>query len=221
MGRMLLILGLSTVCFFAGLSPFGGREVLATNGKDYATLANYLAILLQSARLIVARNQDVINTHGARLGEPIPEGAPVSYKGLVPAVFGRFVGEDFVGRTGITVKQTTRGKGRWGPRNPYNAPDSWEKAVLEKFSSRSYPRGVGFGEFTDLEEGVQGTVYRYMMPLYIESSCLKCHGDPTNSPAGDGRDIAGYPMEGYKEGELRGAISVTIPVKESHILSVP
>ncbi|MDI6760605.1 MAG: hypothetical protein QMD05_07235 [Candidatus Brocadiaceae bacterium] len=37
---------------------------------------------------------------------------------------------------------------------------------------------------------------------------------PATSPTGDGLDIAGYPMEGYKEGELRGGISVTIPVRE-------
>ncbi|HHT9118102.1 MAG TPA: Tll0287-like domain-containing protein, partial [Candidatus Hypogeohydataceae bacterium YC38] len=82
-----------------------------------------------------------------------------------------------------------------------------------------YPKGAGFGEFTKLEgDGVM--VYRYMLPLYIETPCLKCHGDPANSPTGDGRDIAGYPIEGYKEGELRGGISVTIPLKERQAFSV-
>lgn len=213
MKRTFSILGLSLVCLFLSLSFPGGRGVLATDGKDYANLANHIAISLQCARLIVARNQDVINTYGVKVGEPIPEGAPFSYKGLVPAIFGRLVADEFMVRTGVTIKQTTLGKNGRGPRNIYNAPDNWEKGVLEKFNSRSYPRGVGFGEFAKLE-GDQVMVYRYMLPLHIEAPCLKCHGDPANSPTGNGLDIAGYPMEGYKEGELRGGISVTIPVKE-------
>jgi hypothetical protein len=47
-----------------------------------------------------------------------------------------------------------------------------------------------------------------MAPLYIEKSCLPCHGEP----AGE-MDIAGRLKEGYKEGELRGAISVIVPIK--------
>lgn len=211
--RRMFLLGLSLVCLFAGTSSFGGREVLAANEKDYARLANHISNLLQCARLIIARNQDVINTHGAKLGEPIPEDAPVSYKGFVPAIVGRLVTDEFMTRTGVTIKQTTMGKNGRGPRNVYNAPDNWEKAALGKLNSRSYPKGAGFGEFTNLE-GDQVLVYRYMMPLYIEAPCLKCHGDPANSPTGDGLDIAGYPMEGYKEGELRGGISVTIPVTD-------
>ncbi|HHT9118101.1 MAG TPA: c-type heme family protein, partial [Candidatus Hypogeohydataceae bacterium YC38] len=126
MGRIGLVIGLSFV--FSGWSP--GREVLAAN--EYANLANHIATSLQCARLIIARNQDVINTHGAKVGEPIPEGAPSSCKGLVPAIFGRLVADEFMVRTGVTIKQTTLGKGR-GPRNVYNAPDPWEKAALEKF----------------------------------------------------------------------------------------
>ncbi len=219
MRKEFLILGVCVACLFTVLSPFSISEVQATNGRDYATLANHLATLLQSARLVMARNQDIINTHGARVGEPIPEGVPVSFKGLVPAVFGRLVADDFMGKSGITLKQTTLGKGRRGPRNVYNAPDEWEKTVLEKFNSRSYPRGVGFGEFAK-SEGAFGEVYRYMLPVYIEAPCLKCHGEPANSPTGDGLDVAGYPMEGYKEGELRGGISVTIPLKEVQHFSV-
>jgi hypothetical protein len=47
-----------------------------------------------------------------------------------------------------------------------------------------------------------------MVPLYIEKSCLPCHGEP----AGE-KDIAGRIKEGYKEGDLRGAISVVVPIK--------
>jgi hypothetical protein len=48
-----------------------------------------------------------------------------------------------------------------------------------------------------------------MVPLFIEKSCLPCHGEP----AGE-KDITGKVKEGYKLGELRGDISVTVPVTE-------
>ncbi len=198
---------------FMGLFPFGKREVLAGDGKDYFNLANSLAQFLLSARLVISRSQDVIDTHGAKVGEPVPEGAPTSNKGLVPAVFGKLVSDELVLRTGIALKQTTLGKGGFGPRNIYNKPDEWERAILQKVGSRSYPRGVGFGEFVNVEEG-QGLLYRFMLPVYVDKSCLKCHGDPEDSPTGDGLDVTGRPMEGYKEGEFIGGISVTIPVRE-------
>jgi methyl-accepting chemotaxis protein len=32
-------------------------------------------------------------------------------------------------------------------------------------------------------------------PVRLQASCLSCHGDPANSPTGDGKDVLGFPME--------------------------
>jgi len=37
---------------------------------------------------------------------------------------------------------------------------------------------------------------------------LKCHGEPAGEI-----DVTGHKKEGYKEGDLRGAISVAFPVR--------
>ncbi len=124
---------------------------------------------------------------------------------------GRVIGEDFFKKTGIRVKQTTLGKGEFGPRNPYNAPDEWEKEVLTRFYEPSYPKGKGYGEESEMEGK---KVYRYALPMYIEKPCLKCHGDPKTSPTGDGKDISGKLMESYIEGDVRGAVSIVIPLEE-------
>jgi methyl-accepting chemotaxis protein len=42
-------------------------------------------------------------------------------------------------------------------------------------------------------------------PIRLSADCLACHGDPKNSPTGDGKDILGFPMENWKEGEVHGA----------------
>jgi methyl-accepting chemotaxis protein len=184
--------------------------LLAAEKIDVRKAAEDLAQFLVSTRRIVARLVDVINTHGAKVEEPLPPDAPYAFKGIIPAYMGRVIGEDFFKQTGIRMKQTTLGKGDFGPRNPYNTPDEWEKEVLTRFYEPAYPKGRGYGEEAEMEGK---RVYRYMLPIYIEKPCLKCHGDPATSPTGDGKDVAGKPMENYKEGEVRGAVSINIPLE--------
>ena len=76
------------------------------------------------------------------------------------------------------------------PLNPNNAADSFEQAALNKFSSN-------VKEFTTFETKDNEVFYRYMAPLVTEKSCLTCHSH-----------------QGYKEGDIRGGISVTISATE-------
>jgi diguanylate cyclase (GGDEF)-like protein len=71
--------------------------------------------------------------------------------------------------------------------NKENAPDSFEQKALKKFDG-------GEQEFWAIEPGVNGPLFRYMAPLMMEQSCQKCH--------------SGF---GYKVGDVRGGISVSIP----------
>ncbi|MGH7205242.1 MAG: c-type heme family protein [Nitrospiraceae bacterium] len=50
---------------------------------------------------------------------------------------------------------------------------------------------------------------RVLLPLFFGKNCLNCHGGPKGE-----RDISGYPKEGGKEGDLGGAISVKLNLKE-------
>ncbi len=73
------------------------------------------------------------------------------------------------------------------PIRPANAPDKWESDALKRFS-----RGVEeFDEFIDSDNGE--SLYRYMAPLWVEEQCLKCHAE-----------------QGFKQGDLRGGISVNM-----------
>ena len=73
------------------------------------------------------------------------------------------------------------------PIRPANKPSDWERVWLESFEKSSTERG-GF-----IQNG-SDTSFRYMAPLVTENSCLKCHA-----------------KQGYKEGDIRGGISVTLP----------
>jgi PAS domain S-box-containing protein len=74
------------------------------------------------------------------------------------------------------------------PIRPANAPDEWEITALEKFKS-------GTLEYIS-ETTLDGQPYlRFMRPLITETSCLHCHAS-----------------QGYREGDIRGGISVSIPL---------
>lgn len=140
--------------------------------------------VVESAKKSVEINQGRINVPG------------VAFKGYIPAVFGRETGDILKGTSGITLKQTTT-----KVRNEYNKPDEFESKILQKFEAPDHKKGEGYGE-------VVGSDYRFMLPIYIAEACLPCHGDPKGE-----LDIAGKPKEGYKVGDLRGAISVIVPLK--------
>jgi hypothetical protein len=83
------------------------------------------------------------------------------------------------------------------PVNPDNAPDPWEAKALEAFSR-------GKKEVNSVYK-VEGKEYmRLMYPFFIEQSCLKCHG-----------------IQGYKLGDLRGGISVSIPMSPIRAIIQP
>uniref|UniRef100_Q3AS44 Cytochrome c family protein n=1 Tax=Chlorobium chlorochromatii (strain CaD3) TaxID=340177 RepID=Q3AS44_CHLCH len=90
-------------------------------------------------------------------------------------------------------------------------PDKWEKAVLEEFDRRA-----AAGEpLTTLEKGEQvGSKYRYMKALPVQDRCLNCHGSlETMKPAVKAALEQHYPKDkatGYREGQIRGAISVRL-----------
>jgi len=44
------------------------------------------------------------------------------------------------------------------------------------------------------------------LPLFYDKQCLACRGKPKGE-----LDISGYEKEGFKEGDLGGAISVILP----------
>ena len=73
------------------------------------------------------------------------------------------------------------------PIDPHNMPDALEKAAFDRFAR-------GDREWHSMERKGKPS-FHYLQPLYVEQSCLECH---TN--------------QGYKPGDVIGAISITIPM---------
>ena len=74
------------------------------------------------------------------------------------------------------------------PLRPQNAPDPWEKKALAAFEQGK--EEVSEVVFLDGQPSI-----RLMRPFRVDPSCLTCHGE-----------------QGYKVGDIRGAISVSVPL---------
>jgi len=101
-----------------------------------------------------------------------------------PAYMMRQMTQDFEDLYGIKGKITGK-----KVLNPINKPDEWELRALEAFAKD--------GEKEIYEQAqIDGKPYlRYMKPMYMTKGCVACHG-----------------ASGFKEGDLRGGVSVSIPL---------
>ncbi len=101
-------------------------------------------------------------------------------------------------------------------RNPANAPDNWELAVLKQFEARkAQGEAVDKLEFFAVIDDDQGQkTFRYMKAIPTAALCLSCHGE-TLSPEVTAKLKELYPNDqarGFKEGDLRGAFTIAKPL---------
>lgn len=75
------------------------------------------------------------------------------------------------------------------PIRPGNSADEWETQALQAFE-----QGVPVVSSVETVDGVE--VLRYMEGMVTDDSCLKCHAD-----------------QGYELGDIRGGISVSVPIQ--------
>ena len=103
-----------------------------------------------------------------------------------PAFMTRQIAEIAEQAEGIRLHITSR-----KPIRPANMPDAWEDGALQAFER-------GESEVLALLQTGDGAVHRYMAPLVVKQPCLACHAE-----------------QGYKLGDIRGGISVTMPAAGS------
>jgi len=101
-------------------------------------------------------------------------------------------------------------------RNPDNAPDAWERSVLESFEARKRagedPMKM---EFHEVVRKDGASKLRYMKAIPTAKLCLACHGEQVDSVTKTRLEML-YPHDqamGYKAGDIRGAFSITQPLK--------
>jgi hypothetical protein len=145
----------------------------------------------------------------AELGQAMQQGGPIAAvavcKSRAPQIAARLSassGAD-VGRTAIRF------------RNPANAPDDLERAVMQGFEAElsSAAPAVAPPEAIFESRSARGAERRYLRAIVMQPVCLACHG-ATHAP-----DLATviareYPRDaatGFETGQLRGAVTVRWP----------
>ncbi len=93
---------------------------------------------------------------------------------------------------------------KFSPRNPDNEPDETEARALRALERDRAP------EFWEIDH--EANNLRYFRPIVLTENCMLCHGDPATSRqiwgTTDGTDLTGARMEGWKVGEVHGALEV-------------
>lgn len=87
--------------------------------------------------------------------------------------------------------------------NPNNAPNRFELAAIETLRASTQD------EYTEVKSGD----FLYARKLVASAACLKCHDTPERAPLAVRMRYGTANGFGYKEGEVAGVVSVTIPLE--------
>jgi hypothetical protein len=104
-------------------------------------------------------------------------------------------------------------------RNPADTPDPDERDVLKFWAEEKQAGRLGASsEHAEIVTEGGKRYFRYMRPIFIAGPvCLQCHGSPDKLGPGVAEALKElYPGDqatGYAVGDLRGAISVRIPME--------
>lgn len=100
-------------------------------------------------------------------------------------------------------------------RNPDNAPDAWEREVLNDFEARKAggepPQKLMHAEVVEQDGGKR---VRVMKAIPTGEVCLKCHGTDIDPKVKAKLDEL-YPNDmarGFKKGDIRGAFTLSKPM---------
>jgi len=158
-------------------------------------------LVAQGMALIVPFQQQLMATVKAARDSGGPQRAVQACQELAPQITHEHSGGSWqIGRTALRV------------RNPDNAPDAWERKVLEQFRQRA-AAGEQLEQMRYAER--VGGELRLMKAIPTAEACLACHGHAVEPELAALIDQY-YPEDqarGFEVGDLRGAFTLRRAVK--------
>jgi hypothetical protein len=156
--------------------------------------------------------QSFAQTLKGRLSTAISESGPVHAVGVCNVDAPR-IAEEHEAASGWSVARTSL-----KVRNPDNAPDEWERRVLESFAQRAAAgEDLAAMDHVETVDRDGRRVLRYMKAIPMgEQPCTTCHGSALD-PELAARIDELYPQDqarGFEPGELRGAFTLAKPLQE-------
>jgi PAS domain S-box-containing protein len=190
--KMWLVLGLVVAVVLAVDVATAYRKIAADHRAEQETDARTIHGMLMATRRVYQK-------------QFLDSGLPVNDKtiGFLPAHSLSRISQDFPNWSdgGFLFNNVSD-----RPRNPANQADRFELEAMDWF--RSHPKEQE--RMVSIRDAQGRGWFHYTAPIWIEGYCLRCHGDPADAPESIRRNYA--ESYGYKEGELRGVMSIKIPL---------
>ena len=188
---------------------------LGPKGLDGASVLARTIVIYRDATGIDPLTLDPASRHGRLLGDEMAaikevmdanrssiDAAGIGFKGFIPAVFSRLVGEAFSRMANGEAEMRVTAPPDL-VRNRKSRPDAWEADTIRtKFLAPGWTTGQSFEAQSEQQRHPE---FRIAVPEYYTASCLSCHGGPRGET-----DLTGYPKEGAALGDLGGVISIRL-----------
>ncbi len=155
-----------------------------------------------SARKIT---KDFVGSLKGELKKAIQEGGPVNalsvcHTRAIP------ITNEVASRHGVRLSRVSLKN-----RNPNNAPNEWQRPILEEFDARAAngddPKALAFATIVEVDGKKQ---FRFMKAMPVGKVCLNCHGAELKPEvAAKLKEL--YPEDkatGYSLGQIRGAVVI-------------
>jgi len=164
-------------------------KLVENEARDYSRLnLDYRTWAARMGGVYVPLDRAIPNPHLSIQGRDVTTTDGRQLTLINPAYMTRMVFEDMraSSRKGIISKLTSL-----KPLNPVNTPDEWERSALAAFESE------GIVERSQIT-AIEGKPYMRLISRFVtEKPCLKCHEH-----------------QGYREGDIRGGITISIPLDD-------
>jgi methyl-accepting chemotaxis protein len=129
--------------------------------------------------------------------------------GAIPVVAGWTAAEKAAKREGLDFRIVAS-----EARNPENQvpQGSFRSELLADL--REQVRAGGETSIHRVDE--DANQLHFMRAIQLTRDCMLCHGQPggQHDPDGDGKDVLGFVMEGWKPGDMHGAYEVIMPLSQ-------
>ncbi|MEL6431390.1 MAG: methyl-accepting chemotaxis protein [Planctomycetota bacterium] len=196
--------------FLSGRSKYRSRVMEALTDRS--------TTLLSSADAALAHSNELHDRGTFATEELLAEARTIAARGgdystarmfpTIPVVAAWAQTEVTAEAEGITFKVVAT-----EPRNPENDPARSEDGTFRRQLLGDLEVQVARGGDRTIQRVNEETnTFHVMRAMTLTASCLECHGAPSTSPTGDGKDLLGFRMEDMSVGDMRGAFEVQVPL---------
>ncbi|KYG69495.1 chemotaxis protein [Bdellovibrio bacteriovorus] len=209
--KVVCIVGLAATLATITSTRIAWKEIEEQGQSDLLSRSQAILNQLEGTRDYVAQQgglAELMAQNALRYPDGnIPKDVKTQILKRVPIFAAMKVGQDQAVRTGYQFRVFSP-----EPRNAENKANAKEQVIFDRFQHDK-----------DLKEIVTSdddkiVVYRPVR-LSEQQGCLLCHGNPSQSPFKNGKDVLGLPMENWEDGRLHGVFAITSSMEATHAAS--